>query len=321
MAGPGGMKRITATVVFFLGLGVLPLHSQTFLVLPFRDKSDFAAEHWNIEQSLPRVLSDTLAAVPGYTVVPFEQVVERFPRRWRPGSLPAEVQALARRHGARYAVLGTIQEFSISRFNVGSPMLGGYGAYRVKIQVHYTLVDVETRDAVAARTAVADVKNRKLGLTLLGKPAAGEVDYAALDSIEFASQEFRQTLVGRAVHLLKADFVGQVRTVVPTAADRHLPAGSFQEASVLLVREAELYLAAGSADGVQPGDEFDVYTDGEELRDPATQKLLGYADRKVGRIRVEVVRDQHLSLARILAGAGDIRAKDRVRITARSAPP
>jgi hypothetical protein len=313
------MKRAALLFIALGSFSLWPQTTPTFVVLPFRDESGFEGKHWDIQQNLPRVLADSLHAVPGYGVVPFDEVLQALDgssRRWQPGSLPSEVRQLAQRFGARYAVVGTIQEFSISRFNVGSPMLGGYGAYRVKIRVRYSIVDLDSHSTVAARTTVADVKNRRLGLTLLGKPAKEEIDYAALDRLEFDSEEFRQTLVGRAVHDLKAEFIGQLRTVLPVSGQTETDV-TFREATVLLVREGELYIAAGSADGIQPGDEFDVFTDGEELRDPVTNELLGYADKRIGKIRVEVVRDQHLSLARILEGAGVIRARDRVRISAR----
>jgi hypothetical protein len=314
------MKYLSLVFATLLVAVWAPAHAQTaatFLVLPFRDASGFGGDHWDIAHNLPRALSDTLTAVPGYGSLPpaqAERIFATLPRRWRSTTIPPELRQVAEEYGARYAVVGTITEFAISRFDVGSPMLAGYGSYRVKIQVQFKAVDLRSGTDLAKRTAAADVKNRQLGLTLLGKSAGEGIDYDALDEMEFDSEQFRQTLAGQAMHELKADFVSKLRAVVPADEDEIRARAPFHEAKVVLVREREVYLAAGEEDGVQPGDEFDVYTTGEELRDPDNNVLLGHADKRVGKIRIEAVRDQHLSLAVIVEGAGAIRLKDRVRI-------
>jgi len=65
------------------------------------------------------------------------------------------------------------------------------------------------------------------------------------------------------------------------------------------------------------GDILLLYTRGEELKDPTSGKMLGYADKKIGKIKVMQVRDAHLSLAKIIEGEGKIKAKDTVRIRKR----
>lgn len=310
---------LVASLALMWQLPRSPQTAATFLVLPFRDESGFSGEQWDLQDDLPRVLCDTLARTPGLAVVPFVKVktaLETQIEDWQPASLTDELQEWGLSHDARYALLGTVQEFSITRFDVGNPMLGGYTSHRVRIQVRYTLVDLVSGETVATRTASADVRNRQMSLTLLGKPSEEDIDYAALDTMAFDSEAFRRTLVGRAVHQWKSELIGQLRSVLPAAAGAPATNVAFQEAAVVLVREGEVYIAAGSADGVQPGDEFEVFTQGEELRDPNTHELLGHADKRVGRIRVEAVRDQHLSLASILEGHGDIRSKDRVRLRA-----
>ncbi len=62
-----------------------------------------------------------------------------------------------------------------------------------------------------------------------------------------------------------------------------------------------LYFNAGSALGIQPGLEFDVYRPQQALVDPETGQSLGAPDVKIGSATVQSVQEKY-SVAKVTSG-------------------
>jgi hypothetical protein len=73
-----------------------------------------------------------------------------------------------------------------------------------------------------------------------------------------------------------------------------------------------VYLNVGSEAGIREGDEFDVYSAGEAIKDPDTGEVLGTNEARVGRVRVTAISGPRLSLA-TKVGGGPLQAGDKIR--------
>ena len=287
-------------------------------ILPFINKCGFSNDNWNISKGIASVLADSLSFVSGIKVVNMEEITNIIyasdisSRKYKNLN---HLNQLANKLSCDKLIVGNITKFSISRFNAGNPILAGYESYKAEIETNYKVYETKSGTLSEEETCKAEITNRNLGVTLLGKPSENRVDYADLDSMKFGSEEFFGTIIGQAVLALRSEFISRVINHFSIEQSENFD--EYGEASVILVQGPNLYLNAGKYEKVYVGDILPVYTRGEELKDPKTGKVLGYADKKIGKIQITQVRDAHLSLAKILDGEGEIKAKDTVRIRKR----
>ena len=169
--------------------------------------------------------------------------------------------------------------------------------------------------------ASSEIQRKDLGINLVGKPSAYYVSFEALDTLEFNSPEFNQTIVGEALKELTGNFVDKFIELIPTESREkageaifYSQLENYREAAIVFTRDDEVYLNAGSADKVQEGEVLEVFTKGDQIADPETGKVLGFADKFVAKIKVILVKDQHLSIAKIIEQLEPIKVKDKVRI-------
>ncbi|MFC1683013.1 hypothetical protein ACFL0G_02230 [Candidatus Zixiibacteriota bacterium] len=277
-------------------------------VLPFEDNSGFKG-HWDLGAGIPLMLAARLNQIEGYSVAVEDScaiLLEPCPEEPGPGDLTAMFDTLR----VGYVICGTVEEYGIGRFGIASPAVGGYQSYRAKAEVDFSLWE---RDAVAPRfegRAIGELKQRGLGLTLWGKPSEQMEEFEILDQLAFGSEDFMNSIAGKAVDSLMTDLVNQIVSALPPRNDLSSEIG---QAVVLTVEDEQIYLNRGLDDGIKVGDEFDVYTQGEELRDPESGQLLGHSDRRVGRIRVSFIKAAHLSRCEVIEGSGNIAVGDMVR--------
>jgi hypothetical protein len=73
------------------------------------------------------------------------------------------------------------------------------------------------------------------------------------------------------------------------------------------LKENEVYVDLGAGDGLVVGNKFAVYIEGIVLTDPDTGKELGKSpDKKLGSIKITNIQAEHLSVAEIIEGLGQI---------------
>lgn len=141
------------------------------------------------------------------------------------------------------------------------------------------------------------------------------VDYKTLDEMKFGTDEFKnKTLFGIAT----MDVMDKIMTKV----SEHLGPSQLAriEGKIIYVgtggsiKENEVYINLGAADGIKPGIKLSVYTGDIQLTDPDTGKELGkVAGEKMGVIKVSKVEADHLSLAEIVERIGQIERENIVR--------
>ncbi len=310
--------RVRVGMACFLAAGLmLQVHAawaaHSLAVLPLRDRSGFKGQ-WDLSDGLSRLLSERLAEVAGYQLANHDTVAQLVRKKiqWS-GRCEESVDLTAAFDSLKvgFLICGTIEEFGISRFGIATPSVGGYESYRAVIQVSFSLWERMATDPLLEAEAEGRVTEKGLGLTFLGRPSEQMEEYEMLERLEFGSPQYTATIAGQATEALLTDMAEKIQVALPPQRDIESGIGS---AVIVSMDGAEVYINRGFEDGLKVGDQFDVYTRGPELLDPETGEHLGYSDRKVGTIRVMVVKAAHLSRAEVIEGEGEVSARDEVRV-------
>ena len=288
---------------------------QRLLFMPFRDKSKYKGE-WDIYSAMPRGLADSLHSSAFFSTLSIDSALVRLKKKELQGKLDVErALAIGREVEADYVVLGQIDEMSMKRFRATVP-IGGYRSYQGLTTVRlypYKVIDGEAAGEVMREVAE---DSKRYGIT---NPAAFvplEKEYFLLGQMEWGSEEFHNTLLGKSVsRCLDHLAAGLDSLIQPPAALNKVSEPKIIEVVADTVRadtgengqsvrvQLSAYINVGLADSVQKGNKYGVWDKGRELKDPDTGEVLGTSlPRRVGVVQVEQVLSQHLSLVRILQG-------------------
>lgn len=274
------------------------------VVMPFKDDTGFRGE-WNIEREIPAYLCKSLAANPLYEIVPMDSVYREFKGQRVPDD-PAGLSRMGEALGADVVVTGQIDDFNVSRFGLGSPMVGGYQAFSAEVDVRATLTRVIDAKALGTVGGKGEVKDRSAAMTLMGKPTQRDDEFFGLDTIVFGSDEFRQTIIGEACDKALAELGGKI--------DGLIGRPKLVSGRVLLADSQAVYLNVGFEDGLQLGDKLGVYVKGKEITDPESGEVLGCLDdERVGTVQIIELRAEHFSKAKVIEGGGGVTADDLVK--------
>lgn len=282
---------------------------QRLLFMPFRDKSKYKGE-WDIYSAMPRGLADSLRGSAFFSTVSIDSALVRLKKKELQGKLNVErALSIGRELDADYVVLGQIDEMSMKRFRATVP-IGGYRSYQglTTVQLHpYKVIDGEAAGEVVREVAE---DSKRYGITNPAAYVPLEKEYFFLGQMEWGSEEFHQTLLGKSVSRCLAELSAGLDSLIqPPAALKvsepkiiEVVADTVQNGQSVRVR-LSAYINVGLADSVQKGNKYGVWDKGRELQDPDTGEVLGTSlPRRVGVVQVEQVLSQHLSLVRILQG-------------------
>jgi putative lipoic acid-binding regulatory protein len=293
--------------------------------LPFKNKSGFDNKNWDLVHDIPEVFADSLNKLKRHQFVQLE-TVDIYLKEQKIRSYKYEkkeiLKQIAKEIEVDFFIIGQIDEFGLSRINLGSFMLGGYQSYNAVMKVSFFIYDYKNDIKTENYTCSSDVKQKDIGISLIGRPSKHYVSFEELDELEFNSTRFKQTIMGQALRELTDDFVTKFIEIVPgdsteKGKEKTPEIEEFKEVTIVFIRENEIYLNAGSSDRLKEGDVLAVYTKGEPITDPATGEILGYADKLIGKIKVMAIKDNHLSLAKTIEQLEPIKVKDKVRIRKR----
>ncbi len=181
---------------------------------------------------------------------------------------------------------------------IGSSVLGGgliggaIGAAskmskeeKAVVAIDYRLIDAETSEIIATGEARGEStrKSKNFGalLAVAGKAgAAGEVD--------MTSANFAETIIGEAT----MDCVNKLAEILNKQAEEMRKTVREVETSVADVAGNVLTIAAGSNDGVNAGEVFEIHQVDREVKDPATKEVLDRITHIVGTLTITNVRDR-----------------------------
>lgn len=170
-----------------------------------------------------------------------------------------------------------------------------YDMMRSEVSVDIRAVDASTGQVVISETAQGTAES-KVVTTARGEVVSGRTDYDALD-------------------------VDAARDALEKVAQRL--AQAFPLVGLVVQADGDaVFLDAGAARGVKPGDSFVVFRKGREITHPTTKEHLGWEKVVVGLVQVTGA-DARLATARVvrLAGAGVPIAAGDVAVAQPAASP
>jgi len=221
---------------------------------------------WRIEQHLPDLWREILDSLDG---IQFSQT----------------------KNADRYTLDLIINEIEITKYHVGNPLVGGYQGYKAKIVTECLLRHASDHELVTRWSLNTELSDRQLGFTVLGQGIKHALTFTELDTLKFDSEIFQKSLIYRALvvqgNVLKqkmADYFG-------LDDDQKVGLGPYK---VLISKNADFHINAGSAEGLVKDQVYSVYTEGGVIL--AEDGLpLGRESVLVGQARVMLVKGNHLT--------------------------
>jgi curli biogenesis system outer membrane secretion channel CsgG len=216
--------------------------------------------------------------------------------------------------GVDAIIVGSITQFGNDTKNtniggaggrLGGFGLGGVGRKETKAIVGVTarMINVDTGEILAVAEGLGESKRSSTSLTGGGGSWGG----FGGGNVDFGNSNFQNTIIGEAVKV----------SVEKLSADVISDKGSVAMRSVVInglvaaVTGGQLILNVGGRAGVKVGDQLSVERVGEEIKDPATGRVIRRLTTPVGVVSVIEVDDES-SVATIVSGTG-FRVKDAVK--------
>ncbi len=274
---------------------------QVLLMLPFSNDSDYDGP-WPVGLELTRTLADSLRPNRFLRTIAVDSVLAFLTPAEQAGRIdPSRAADLARFLDADWAVLGNIDELAMKRFQATVP-LGGYRSYEGVVSANLILVNAIDGRPSGEVSAEGLVDSRRSGIT---NPAAFvplDKQYYFLHDIEWNSEAFRESLLGKALAVWATKAAAGVGEDI-----RPPPSLQVMEPKIIDVDGSVAYINIGLVEGIRSGDKYGVWDRGRELRDPDTGAVLGSAPpRRVGVVQVEQILNDHLTQVRIVEGTGAV---------------
>lgn len=307
--------------------------SHGFVFLPFQNNSDFAGR-WDVGVDVPRFLAAFMKEryrVPTVSPVIVKNFFEEQNHQGRSFDDIKFWDALYKKFNVRFLIAGVVEQFEVSRFVTGQPLLGGYEAFKGSLNLSFAVFDLErtaqsaTASSIKRGLAAGEYADRSLTLTLFGKQSDRTIEYRDLDKIRFGSEDFNRTVIGQACFQTAESFAMEIESAMPaikawgmTNPDSLLHFGQMLDSislnfkpmtiwgNIVFIEGESAFINLGSEDGIRSGQQLPVY---KNLM--AQEASAGI----VGELQVTEVRGPHLSLARIVKGQKFLKVRDRISIT------
>lgn len=267
--------------MFFLGQTVVAQEKtktgkKRIVVFNFEDKTDHTWHWWGGQQvghGMADMLTTALVKSGNYRV--FErQEIDRVLQEQALGQsgvvTPESAAKAGKMLGAEIAVVGAVTEFGHKKQSTGGALKRiGVGAAVSKqsatVGVDVRIVNISTGEILKAENVRKE--NAKSGLSLDTKE--GSFDNQA---------QFDESVVGKATRAAIEEIVKLL--------DEQTGGNAPWEAKVVMMKDGQVIINAGSETEVKVGERFAVYRGGEEMVDPDTGESLGAEETKVGEIEV-----------------------------------
>jgi hypothetical protein len=302
---------LTLALIFLCIINHAPVRAgKVVAVFPFYDDSGYNGP-WDLRNEVPEMLGDMLID-DYFHVIPMDSVIATMPKppvkgiitkffdlfrnEKRPQKMMSDLEILVIAHklDADYAVTGIIDNFKFRRQGAGDVIVGGYKSYLSDVEFsHVRVLRVIDGTMLGMVKGDSEKSEKGLGVELLGKPRKRDMELYSLDSIDFGSKRFLRTMIGEtAVEALNKVHT-EVRAILALPDTAWFTQKKFR---IVSIDGGVANINAGSADGISPGERFNVYA--------SESGVL------VGKINIITVWADHISKAEILQGKDEIRADD-----------
>ncbi|HEX9761061.1 MAG TPA: CsgG/HfaB family protein [Candidatus Acidoferrales bacterium] len=227
---------------------------------------------------------------------------------------PASAAQIGRILGLDAMIVGTITQFGSDDKSVGVGGAGGglrgfgLGGVRSKSSKAVVGVDVRVIDIDTAEIlAVADGKgeSKRSGLSLIG--GGGGRGGWGIGGIDMSASNFRETIIGEAVHAA----MDQVSANLIAAAPKLKARTIVVEGMVAHVDSGIVVLNVGAKTGLKVGDTLSVERVTSEIKDPATGQVIRRMTTKLGTVQVTEIDDVS-AVCRVVSGS-DFKVGDAVK--------
>lgn len=219
---------------------------------------------------------------------------------------PASAAQLGKLLGVDAIILGTITQFGgeTKNTNVGG-VGGGWGGWglghvghkssKAIVTVDCRIVDIDTAEILAV--ADGHGESSRSSTNLLG--GGGSWHGFGAGGVDFGSSDFESTIIGEAVKAA----MQQLSAGVIADADRlHVRTVSVS-GQVAYAQGDTVVLNVGAKAGLKAGDQLSIERVTQEIKDPASGKILRRLSSKIGTVEVTDV-DADSSQCKIVNGTG-----------------
>ena len=180
--------------------------------------------------------------------------------------------------GVQFLLMGKVTEFS-NKTAGGSLSLGGKGlglqTTTSRVVIDARLVDTSTAEVIVAAKGEGEKKQPQVSI---------EYDWNSLD---FSSEEFRATNLGKALR----ESVDKVVDALTKKVEKYQPAPVKGLTGLVAYAAADrVVLNIGSGDGVQEGMVFVVHKLIQEIKDPSTGEVIDSITETIADLKVTEVK-------------------------------
>lgn len=276
---------VFALSVSYAGAGI----KKTIAVADFENKAGFRSE-WNLGNGMAEMVTTSLIKSGGFIVVERQNIQgilqeQDFSQSGR--TTKAGAPKLGKLLNAQILVSGAVTEFSErssgggASFTIKGFSLGGSSSL-AHVAVNVRLYDVTTGQIIASKRVEGKAKSSGMS-----------IGYARSDW-GIGTSNFKKAPLGKATQAAIDVAIAWICAELENVPWR---------GKVVTVKGEDIYLNCGATSGVQVGDEFAIYSVGEDLIDPDTGISLGSESEKIGRVQVYAVEEK-FSKAKVVAGGG-----------------
>ena len=177
---------------------------------------------------------------------------------------------------------------SIGGAGVSRGLLGGIKFSskdeKAVVAINFRLVDAESSEVIATGEARGESSRKSKGFAIAGFGSGG----GAAGAGDMTAANFAETIIGEATMAAVEQLAKQL-----SEQDSKIQARNVQvETRVAEVNAPQLYLSAGSTEGVQKCDRFEISRVIREVKDPATKEVIDLVTEPVGEMVVTDVRER-----------------------------
>jgi len=262
-------------------------------VFVFDDKTDRGYRWWNnkgVGEGISDMLITELVKTGRYRVIERGELDEILKEQDLGASgivTPQSAAQIGKVLGVELAVMGAVTEFGYKKSDVGGRIKGfglGVSKQSATVALDCRMVNTTTAEIVAAENIRKEKSARGV-----------KVDTRKLDF--HSRKQFDESLVGKAAREAVQGVIKLLNQSAP-----NIP----WQAKVITEKNGVVFINAGAEGGLQSGDTFVVYRQGEDLVDPDTGLSLGSIDTKIGVIKVTNanVGNGKASQCSIISGSG-----------------
>jgi curli biogenesis system outer membrane secretion channel CsgG len=152
------------------------------------------------------------------------------------------------------------------------------------VVINYRLIDAETSEIIATGEARGESKRSSMNWGAF----AGGYNGAGAASFDMTSSNFGETIIGEATK----DCVDKLVAGFTTQAEAMKKRVREVEAYVADITGGSMMISAGSNDGVNAGETFEIFRVEKEVKDPVTKEVIDRVVTKVGECKIASVRDR-----------------------------